>query len=197
MNTVDRLPGGYVQAFEVDMKKDKKLALWINLLGIAVFAVMTVPAAFLVPIRYLFDMEQGFGMYFLRFGILLVASWVYIVLHELTHGIAIKLFKGKKLNFGFNGLFAWCGCRECYFPRNKYIFIALAPLVLWGAALGVLCALCGLFWQEWFWVAYIIQIANVSGAAGDVYISARLTRYPGDTLVNDDGLSMRVCVPEK
>ena len=197
MNTFDSLPGGYSLAFEVDMKKDKKLVLWVNIAAMAGAAVMAVPMAFIVPLRPLFDMSNGFGPYFLRFGVLIAASWLYIVLHELTHGAAYKLFSKNKLNFGFNGLFAWCGCRDCYFPRNKYIVVALAPLVVWGVLLGILCALCGAFWQEWFWVAYIVQIANVTGAAGDIYVSARLTRCPADTLASDDGLGMKIYVPEK
>jgi len=44
----------------------------------------------------------------------------------------------------------------------------------------------------WFWVVYILQICNISGAAGDLYISFRLRKLPDDILVQDSGVSMRV-----
>ena len=145
MKTFDRLPGGYRLAFEVDMKKDKKLVLWVNIAAMAGAAVMAVPMAFIVPLRPLFDMSNGFGPYFLRFGVLIAASWLYIVLHELTHGAAYKLFSKNKLNFGFNGLFAWCGCRDCFFPETNTSSSPLPP-----SSCGAFCSVSSALFAEHF-----------------------------------------------
>ncbi len=52
--------------------------------------------------------------------------------------------------------------------------------------------ICAIVPDEWFWIAYIIQIANISGAAGDLYVTARFTRLPKDILVRDSGVAMEV-----
>ena len=41
-------------------------------------------------------------------------------------------------------------------------------------------------------MVWILQIANVSGAAGDVYVTLRLLRLPRDLLVRDTGVAMTV-----
>ena len=197
MKTLKELPENYELVFEADMKKNKKLVVWLNAAGAAAFVLLAVPMLFVVPVSSLFDMEQGIGRYFLRVAVMLLGYLLYIVLHELTHGAAMKLFGCGKLNFGFNGLFAWCGCKDSYFPKSDFVAVALAPLVVWGVILGVLSALCGAFWQPWFWVVYFIQIGNITGAAGDIYVSCKLFGLPEETLVNDNGLGMKTFAPKK
>ena len=46
--------------------------------------------------------------------------------------------------------------------------------------------------QDWFWVIWFWQIMNVSGAAGDVYVTVKLLRQPQDILVKDTGVAMTV-----
>ena len=43
-----------------------------------------------------------------------------------------------------------------------------------------------------FWGIYFIQIANLSGAAGDLYVTYLFSRLPSDILVQDVGVSMVV-----
>ena len=67
-----------------------------------------------------------------------------------------------------------------------YAVIALSPVVIWGTVFALVCALCpGLFWPF-----AILQIINLSGAAGDFYVSWLLGRMPEDVLIRDDGVSM-------
>ena len=70
--------------------------------------------------------------------------------------------------------------------------IALAPLILWGAVLAVLERTLP---DAWFWLIYLVQIANVSGSAGDVYCVVHLRRLPRDILIQDTGTRMRVYAP--
>jgi hypothetical protein len=85
-------------------------------------------------------------------------------------------------------MYAYAGS-EAYFNKKSYIIIALAPVVIWGAVLGVLCAVLP---QSWFWVVYLIQIGNISGAAGDFYVTFKFLKLPKDILVNDTGVAMTV-----
>ena len=76
-----------------------------------------------------------------------------------------------------------------YFDKKSYVIITLAPIVIWGIALMILTILAP---REWFWVVYFIQITNISGAAGDLYITFRFRKLPNDILINDTGVEMRV-----
>lgn len=188
MHSMGNLPEGYSEIFSVDMQKNKKLAFILNGVALVVGVIMAVPMLFVVPISTLFDMSDGLGVYALRFVVLVAAMVAYIVLHELVHGVTMKLFGCEKINYGFTGLYAFAGS-DWYFDKVSYITIALAPVVFWGIVLAVICALVP---QQWFWVAYIIQICNVSGAAGDAYVTVKFSKMPSDILVHDNGVSMRV-----
>jgi len=192
MHSYETLPEGYREWMKVDLQKNKKLALIVNGIGLIIAVVMAVIGQLIVPIQTLFDMEAGLGMYTLRFVVLLAGMVAYIILHELVHGVVMKHYSGQKPFYGFTGLYAYAGSK-CYFDRRSYIVIALAPIVVWGVVLLILNLFAA---GSWFWVVYFIQISNVSGAAGDFYVSARFSKMPQDILVNDVGVSMTVYVKE-
>lgn len=188
MKAVKALPDNYREILSIDLKKNKKLSFLVNFLAIVIAVIMIIPAHFKVPIGVLFDMEQGMGRYALRFGVLLVSAVAYIILHEIVHGIAMKICGTEKVKYGFTGVYAFAGSED-YYDKKSYIFIALAPVVLWGIVLAVLNAVVP---DEWFWVVYIIQVTNISGAAGDFYVTARFSSLPSDILVKDYGVGMHV-----
>ena len=188
MRAYTELPSGYREVDSIDLQKDKKPALLVNGLALLIVLAMAIPMHFVVPVTDLFDMSQGYGSYFLRFGVLLGAIIVYMVLHELVHGITMKMCGTKKVKYGFTGLYAFAGSED-YYDRKSYITIALAPIVVLGAVLLVLNFLVP---TQWFWVVYWIQISNISGAAGDLYVTCRFSRLPADILVQDYGVGMTV-----
>ena len=65
--------------------------------------------------------------------------------------------------------------------------------MVWGIVLLVINLLVP---EPWFWVVWLIQINNVSGAMGDIFVTVKFSRMPADILVNDDGVSMRVYARE-
>src|SRR5699024_9973818 len=116
----------------------------------------------------------------------------YLVLHELVHGVLIWFFSGRMAHFGFSGLYAYAGS-EAYFKKSSYLIIALAPIVVWGMVLLLLIFLVP---PDWFWVVYLIQAFNVSGAAGDLYVTVLFARLPKHILVQDTGTAMTVYAPQ-
>lgn len=188
MKAVSQLPDGYREIYSVDLQKDKKLSLLVNGLAILIGVLLAVPMHFVVPIYTLFDMSQGLGAYCLRFGVLMVAIVAYMVAHELVHGAAMKLCGTKRVKYGYTGLYAFAGSED-YYDKAAYIFIALAPVVLWGVVLLIVQCFVPV---SWFWVVYLVQITNLSGAAGDYYVTARFSRLSKNILVRDSGVSMCV-----
>ena len=78
---------------------------------------------------------------------------------------------------------------NAYYCRKHYIIIALAPIVVWGVVLGIVNVLVP---EDWFYVVYMIQMTNISGAAGDLYVSWKMNRLPEDILIQDSGVAMTV-----
>lgn len=186
MNSYEVLPEGYEQSISLDLQKDKKLFLLVNGLGVLIGVVMVLLGCFHLPV--LMMMVGSFWQVEFRLLAVGLCMVVYIVLHEAVHGVFMWKYSGKKPSFGFTLAYAYAGS-EVYFAKHPYLVIALAPVVIWGLVLGVACALAP---ETWFWPIYFIQIANLSGAAGDLYVFWRFSRLPADILVQDTGVSMTV-----
>ena len=190
MKSFIALPSDFEKILSVDLQKDKKTALLINASAFVIAAIMFVAA---LPGRAeqlfgLIDPQNDSGSYLLRVAAFIGGLIVYMILHELVHGIAMHICGTKKVKYGFTGIYAFAGSDD-YYDRAAYIFIALAPIAVWGIVLAVLCAAVP---AEWFWTVYVIQIANISGAAGDLYVTFRFMKLPDDILVHDSGISMDV-----
>lgn len=188
MKAIGVLPEDYGEIYSLNLQKDKRTAIIVNLLALAIAAVMAISMNFFVPVTSVFDMSGGIVRYFLRLAALIVLMVLYMFLHELVHGIAMKLCGTKRVKYGFTGLYAFAGSED-YYDKKSYIFIALAPIVLWGT---VLAAVNFFVPTEWFWIVYMIQLINISGAAGDLFAAVKFSRMPKNILIQDSGVSMRV-----
>ncbi len=188
MNSTTVLPQGYHETEHINLQTDKKTALRINITALIVMVALMVLGHFaFCPIVTLYGESGGALASLLRLGVLLAAYFAYIILHELTHAAAMKLSGGTNLRFGFTGLYAYAGSEKDYFNKAAYIVIALAPLAVWGVIFTVLLLLVP---TEWFWVVYFLQIGNLTGAAGDIYVTAKIIKMPRDVLVMDTGVEM-------
>lgn len=185
------LPQGYIQYDHINLQQDKKTAFIVNVAAaVLLLALLALGHFAFVPVSACFDIDSsGMGLYLGRMGVLLLGYVAYIILHELTHAAAMKLYHAQQVRFGFTGLYAYAGSEADYFGKRAYRVIALAPLVVWTVLLTV-----PLFFLQggWFWVVYFIQCGNLSGCAGDVYVTLRLWNAPADILVRDTGTEMFV-----
>lgn len=181
------LPEGWILHDTIDLKNNKKQFWTVQGLGVAIMIVMFVVGWFIVSPVDLF--KHGTWETVAALAVLLAGLVAYIILHELTHGAFLSAFTKVKPKFGFVGWAAYCG-NEAYCGKARYAVVALAPLVIWGIVFGVL----NVFFHEgiWFWVVWFLQIGNISGACGDIFVACKLLKYPKEILVQDTGLSMRV-----
>lgn len=188
MKALQNLPEGYSEIYSVNLQKDKKIAVLINAIAIVIAVIMVVPMHFHIPISTLFDMEQGMLAYFLRFGVFLVGMVLYMVSHELVHGLTMKILGTKKIKYGFTGMYAFAGSDD-YYDKKSYIAIALAPIVVFAIVFSVINVFVPI---QWFWVIYMLQVINISGAAGDLFVTVKFSKMPKDILVSDSGVGMIV-----
>ena len=197
-NVLSGAPNGYKLGKTIDLQNNKKQMILVNMASILIAIILVVPMIFLVPISGLFKLDttgiDGLGLYALRFLVLFVGSILYIVLHEATHGIVMKMFGAKKVKFGFTFIYAYAGTKEEYFKKWPYIIIALAPVTVFFIIFAAICPF--IYQTTWFWVVYFWQIQNLSGAAGDIIVSFMLLNKPKNSYILDEGTNMKVFVPK-
>lgn len=186
MRSFQKLLEGYEKCLVIDLQKNRKDMLFVNIFAVLIAVAMAVPMHFYIPFSTFFTGLENLGAYLIRMFVLLAMMFAYLFLHELVHGAAMKLCGTKKVRYGFCGMYAYAGSED-YYSRGAYIFIALAPVVLFLAVFAVVNLLVPL---SWFWTIYLLQIINVSGAAGDIYVTCRFLRMPKDILIKDVGTSM-------
>lgn len=178
-----KLPQGYREVRKVDLMRNRKEAFAVNLLalaimaGVALFGLLICPPFFEIRI----GIHTVVGIVFMLLGII-----VYMVLHELIHGVFMKVFSGQKPRYGYTGLYAYAGS-DALFNRKQYLIIAFAPVVILGIVLAVLTTA---FYETAFWYLYAIQVVNLSGAAGDLYVGILIARSNNDVMVRDAGTDM-------
>ncbi len=179
------LPNGYGQKFVIDLKDNKRQFWIVNGLAIGIMVLLTGLFGLLMWEGFLTLEGDGLPLQLLVMALGYVA---YIPLHELLHGVFMRRYSGKRANYGFTLVYAYAGS-ECYFTKHDHRIISLAPVTFWGL---VFLLLLFLLPASWRWVAYVWQVGNLSGAAGDFYVFWRLGREPDSILCQDTGVKMTV-----
>lgn len=194
MKNTTVLPNDFSIFTEIDLQKNKKLAILVYGICFAIIILSTFIGLNICPFTNTFGAkyQSGGEIELIPLCIKLIATAIslilYIVLHELIHGIFFKAFGKVKPKYGFNLLYAYAGS-DAYYNKISYIIIGLAPVVILGLILLTLNFIVPI---DWFWVVYIVQINNLSGAAGDYYVTIKLSTIKQPILVHDSGTSMTI-----
>lgn len=115
-------------------------------------------------------------------GKLLLTIIFVLGLHEGIHALFFWIFSKQKPVVGFKGFYAFAAMPGWYFPRNQYLMIGIAPLIL-ITLIGILfLAILPVSSLNLVLVALII---NTSGAVGDLVVVIWLLTKPVDTLALD------------
>jgi hypothetical protein len=174
----------------VDLAKNKKQFVFVNVLAIVLMVGVLVLGYFWKGIHY--D-EDNLWSGLIALIVAFAGYFAYIFLHEMTHGAVMYLLGGVKPKFGVKlPFYAYAG-GNVYFSKGQYIAVALSPVLLWGVVFGVLCAL---FYGAWFWCFCFLQAGNIGGAAGDFFVTVKTIFYPETVLVYDTGVAMSFYLPE-
>lgn len=194
------LPTGYCAIGTLDIRRDLRLLLGLNLLG----AVLLVSAGwlFLRALLWLRPLDgpaalrleiSSPGAALLASGILLVILAVMLVLHETIHGVFFWLFTGDRPVFALHWAYAYAAAPDWFIPRRQYAVIGLAPLAL--ITLGGLAAM--LILPAWLLLPlYILLTFNAGGAVGDLWMIGWLLRQPATCLANDRGDALTLYLPD-
>ena len=189
MNSTKVLPEGYIQAGQVNLKKNKGLAILLNIFAFFVsifsFILLSSFAAMLRP--ELMNTSETISIGALV-GLALVVV-LLLTIHELIHGIFFWMFTHSKPVFAIRMFYAYAGAPDWYIPVRQFLWVAAAPLVIIDAV-GLLLILV----VPQSWIIYIICLVafHTGGSIGDLLVLVRLIKMPPTSFANDTGDVMTV-----
>lgn len=196
MPATKTLPEGYQAYAAIALAKNKRLFLFLNVLGLALFfgfGWLFVQAALLLrpavaPLLHVFD-TTGNGGFFLTIPIVwipgvLVAFFLVPVLHEATHGLFFWFFTRERPRFAYKVVYAYAAAPDWYLPRGPYLLVGLAPLILLSL-LGV--ALLPVLPLSLLPGLIACLVLNAAGAVGDIAMVCWLLLQPANLLARDTG----------
>ena len=194
MKATQKLPKTYRPGEEFNLQ-NLKTVLGLNaagLVGLVVFGWLFLQFAFRVrPEIVTAGLRSILGsMSILSFAVTLVVT---MVVHELVHGFFFWLYTRDRPKFGFNLLYAYAAAPGWYFPRNQFIWVGLAPLVVLS-----LVGLLLLPAVPFSWVPLLVLglILNAAGAVGDLWVVAWLAGRPRESFLQDRGPTMQIFLPQ-
>jgi hypothetical protein len=184
-----QLPPSYTENAHIDISKDMRLLIWLNVFGLALFFLFGWLFLRLAALlRPAYQGSSGSINLWLVINVLLAIVLTFI-LHELVHGLFFWIFTRSRPTFGFKGAYAYASAPGWYFRRDPYLVIGLAPLVLISLAGLLILPVIPAFLVT---PLLFLLTMNASGAVGDMAVVLWLLRFPPDTLVMDHGDAITV-----
>jgi len=190
MRASQTLPANFTLYKEIDLSRDHRMLIFLNLLGIVLYFLSSwlfwsLTHSIRPDIR-----NHGIHISSLSsiLGILLAILGV-LVLHELVHGLFFWLFTTQRPQFGFRGAYAFAAAPTWYIARGPYLIVGLSPLVLITIVGVFLLAIIPI--EGLLPLVFALTI-NTAGAIGDAAISAWLLTQPSSVLIRDSGDAISV-----
>ena len=178
------LPEGYVLSGEINLKKNKRLAITLNIAAFFVFVLsFYLLSSFTALVRpNLMNISGSIT----AGGAAVVVGLVIMLftIHELIHGVFFWVFTRSTPVFALRLFYAYAGAPDWYIPTRQFMIVALGPLVIIGAAGLLLILLAPIRWI--MFIIFFVAM-NTGGAAGDLFVFARLFKLPPTSLMNDTG----------
>lgn len=183
------LPHNYESIKTINLSEDKKAAFLIYFISVAEITIMIICGAIYYGRTQLESLllthdEQELWHLLKRILLIAVLCLLYFVLRELINAGLMKAFCREadlKLKFAS---FCTSVSSNAYYGKKAYFFISAAPFIFFGMIFYLISSLVPI---EWFWTVYLIQIINLSSAAGTIYVLLLLARMPKDILICDNG----------
>lgn len=198
MKATQIIPPNYHPSGKFDLR-NLKLIIILNLVGLILLVfsiwffiwiadqIRTESAlTFSIAITSIPSALMGLGK--LLFSIILV-----LALHEGIHALFFWIFSGKTPVVGFKGAYAYAAMPGWYFPRNQYLVIGIAPLIL-ITLIGIL--LLAVLPVSLLNLVLIALVINTSGAVGDLFVVIWLLTKPVETLALDQIDTIEFFVPQ-
>jgi len=108
-----------------------------------------------------------------------------VVAHEGTHAVVAKILGAGKIKAGIFKYGAYVAVEDPL-PRDKWVIVALAPLIISPITLVLACLSGGIFRD----ILILTSIINFVGSSGDVVLVIFSLTTSRDTLIRDEGAAI-------
>lgn len=158
-----------------DINKTVKIAILVFILvGFLIFGVKDF-------IAYL--TQNPFYILFIPICLIM-----YIILHELIHGVFMTLFSGKKTQYGYNSFSIYAKSDAC-FQKSRYFILTLAPFVLINIVILISLIIVP---SSIGWFFIFIAIINLFFSRGDLHSISLLKDLPFHYYIKDTGETLHI-----
>lgn len=195
------LPGGFAVIKELNLSKNLKLLLFLNLAGLGLFVLFGMllmgmlqwaRSDFIVAGTNFSLNASNLGTAIVPLLVLLGVIFAMVFLHEGVHGLFFWTLTGARPKFGFKGSYAYAAAPNWYIPKANYLIVSLAPLVVITLlGFGTLLIVP----TTWILPVLLLVTMNASGAIGDLYAFFWIWKQPAEVLIQDYGDRMKVYGP--
>ncbi len=185
MNTsTQTLPAEYILSGQIDLKKNKRLSILLNIgafiIFIPMFYLLSGFTALVRPDITNFSVTITIGKVFSAIGLVVLV----LIIHEIIHGLFFWIFSHGRPVFALRPLYEYAGAPTWFFPKRQYAITALGPLIIIGAVGLLLLLLAPISWIPM--IALLVAL-NTGGAIGDIFVFIRLLKSSPTSFTNDTG----------
>jgi hypothetical protein len=195
MQPVQVLPPTYHPIGTLDITKDHRALLFLNLFGFLLLvlsgwfflqAIIGLRRAEIADGIVRLEVSSLLDTILMVAGILLLTA-LYVGVHEAIHGFFFWLFTRSRPLFAFRWTYAYAAAPDWFLPRNQYLLTSLAPLIF--ITLGGL-AVIPVVPASWLLGVWFVLTMNAGGSVGDLLVAGWLLRQPPTCLAQDRGDSV-------
>lgn len=197
-NFEKELPAGYREVYHINAK-NAKFGIIFNLIALVILVVVMLVAFIPLSGRDLSRPLGESGRVMIGYLIFLASMILYIILHELVHGIAYKALTHEKLTFGMSWSCAYCGVPNLYVSRRTALIALAAPLVTFTVILLPLTAALFCVHPYIYIASAFLFGLHLGGCSGDMFMMLLLLIKYRDKalLVRDTGPEQFLYLPQE
>lgn len=180
------LPQNYDLIYHLDAKS-KKVGIIFTVVSLVVLLV--VMGIVVIPLIGNFNVELTDTKYLYAYLVFMLVMCVYIVLHELVHGIAYFGLTKQKLTFGLTWSCAFCGVPNIYCYRKTALIALVSPLIVFTLVFVPLTIWLYFIDPIYYLMSSFVLGLHLGGCCGDIFMTyLLLTRFKNKkTLIKDTG----------
>jgi hypothetical protein len=194
-NFEKELPSNYELVYSIDAKS-KRIGVIFTIVSLVILLVVMGICVIPLIINNKFNIDLTSPKYLYAYLVFMVVMIVYIILHELVHGIAYKGLTKEKLTFGLSCSCAFCGVPNIYCYRKTALIALVSPLIVFTIILIPIT-----IWMYYVDAIFYLMSAfvlglHLGGCCGDIFITwLLLTKFKSKTtLIKDTGPAQSIYI---
>ena len=165
------------------MKKEEKINYYTYKLNMTTLNILAILLFIIIGIFVLILEHKDPYISHVRTSTLFILMFIWLIIHELLHGIGFSIFKSvdkKNITFGMfleKGIF-YCMCKQ-NIPKKVILTSLLFPVTI----IGLITLIIGMYINSF--VLVYLSILNIVSSIGDIVMIIYFIKAPSDIIYLD------------